>query len=141
MADCVADRRRNLMQSPLELAETSLALTKARDRSGWLALFEDDAVIQDPVGPSPSDPSGQGYRGIDAIAKFHDEVVSQTETFDYTIERSYTGGDEVAVVVNFQIVVAGNTMDMDLVNIYKRSVNGKLASLRSFWDGSRQGKS
>jgi steroid Delta-isomerase len=128
------------VKSPLELAETSLALTKARDRDGWLALFEEDAVIQDPVGPSPTDPSGQGHRGIDAIAKFHDEVVSRTDTFDYAIERSYTGGDEVAVVVNFQITVAGSTIDMDLVNIYKRSVNGKLASLRSFWDGSRQGK-
>jgi hypothetical protein len=29
-------------------------------------------------------------------------------------------------------------MDMDLINIYKRSPNGKLQSLRSFWDGSRQ---
>lgn len=128
------------MKSPLELAETSLALTKARDREGWLALFEEDALIQDPVGPTPSDPSGQGHRGIEAIAKFHDEVVSQTESFDYTIERSYTGGDEVAVVVNFQIAVGGSTIDMDLVNIYQRSANGKLASLRSFWDGRRQGK-
>jgi steroid Delta-isomerase len=128
------------MKTPLELAETSLALTKAGDRDGWLALFEEDAVVQDPVGPSATDPSGAGHQGIEAIAKFHDEVVSQTETFDYTIERSYTGGDEVAVVVNFQITVAGSTIDMDLVNIYKRSANGKLASLRSFWDGSRQGR-
>ena len=128
------------MKTPLELAETSLALTKARDRDGWLALFEDDAVVQDPVGPSPTDPGGQGHRGIDAIARFHDSVISGVETFDYTIERSYTGGDEVAVVVNFQITGAGGRVDMDLVNIYRRSGNGKLASLRSFWDGSRQGQ-
>lgn len=128
------------MKTPLELAETSLALTKARDRDGWLALFEDDAVVQDPVGPSPTDPSGQGHRGIEAITRFHDSVISGVENFEYTIERSYTGGDEVAVVVNFQITGAGGTVDMDLVNIYKRSANGKLASLRSFWDGTRQGK-
>ncbi len=126
------------MKTPLELAETSLALTKAGDRDGWLALFEDDAVVQDPVGPSPTDPSGQGHQGIEAIAKFHDSVISGVENFEYTIERAYTGGDEVAVVVNFQITGAGGTLDMDLVNIYKRSPNGKLASLRSFWDGSRQ---
>ncbi len=128
------------MNTPLELAETSLALTKARDRDGWLALFEDDAVVQDPVGSSRTDPSWQGHRGIDAIGKFHDSVISGVETFDYTIERSYTGGDEVALVVNFQITSAGGTVDMDVVNIYRRSSNGKLASLRSFWDGSRQGK-
>ncbi len=128
------------MKTPLELAETSLALTKAGDRDGWLALFEDDAVVQDPVGPSPTDPSGQGHRGIEAIAEFHDSVISGLESFDYTIERSYTGGDEVALVVSFQITSAGGSMDMDLVNIYQRSPNGKLASLRSFWDGSRQGQ-
>ncbi len=127
------------MKTPLELAETSLALTKARDRDGWLALFEDDAVVQDPVGPSRTDPSGQGHRGIEAIGKFHDSVISGVQTFDYTIERSYTGGDEVALVVNFQITSAGGTVDMDVVNIYKRSSNGKLVSLRSFWDGTRQG--
>lgn len=128
------------MKTPLELAETSLALTKAGDRDGWLALFEDDAVVQDPVGPSPTDPSGQGHRGIEAITKFHDSVISGVEAFEYAIERSYTGGDEVALVVNFQITGAGGTIDMDLVNIYKRSPNGKLASLRSFWDGTRQGR-
>ena len=126
------------MKTPLELAETSLALTKAGDRDGWLALFEDDAVVQDPVGPSPTDPSGQGHQGIEAIAKFHDSVISGVQNFEYAIERAYTGGDEVAVVVNFQITGAGGSLDMDLVNIYKRSPNGKLASLRSFWDGSRQ---
>ena len=128
------------MKTPLELAESSLALTKARDRDGWLALFEDDALLQDPVGPSPTDPSGQGHRGIEAIAKFHDSVISRMEGFTYNIERSYTGGDEVALVVNFQISGSWGTTDMDLVNIYKRSEGGKLASLRSFWDGSRQGK-
>ena len=127
------------MKTPLELAETSLALTKARDRDGWLALFEDDAVVQDPVGPSRTDPTGQGHRGIDAIGKFHDSVISGVETFDYTIERAYTGGDEVALVVNFQITSAGGTVDMDVVNIYKTDGNGKLISLRSFWDGSKQG--
>jgi ketosteroid isomerase-like protein len=126
------------MKTPLELAETSLALTKARDRDRWLALFEEDALLQDPVGPSPTDPSGQGHRGIEAIAKFHDTVITWMDTFEYTIERAYTCGDEVALVVNFQIGGKAGDMDMDLVNIYKRSDNGKLASLRSFWDGSRQ---
>jgi ketosteroid isomerase-like protein len=128
------------MKTPLELAEASLALTKAGDRDGWLALFEDDAVVQDPVGPSPTDPSGEGHRGIEAISRFRDTVIGRTEKFDYTIERSYTCGDEVALVVNFQISGPGFDIDMDVVNIYKRSPGGKLQSLRSFWDGSRQGR-
>jgi steroid Delta-isomerase len=127
------------MRTPLELAEASLAATRDGDRDGWLALFEEDAVVEDPVGPSGYDTEGTGHRGIAAIAAFHESVISQVEKFEYQIERHYTGGDEVACVVNFQIQNGGNTMDMDLVNIYKRSPNGKLASLRSFWDGTRQG--
>lgn len=128
------------MKTPLELAEASLALTKAGDRDGWLALFEEDAVVQDPVGPSPTDPSGEGHRGIAAIARFRDTVIGRTEKFDYSIERAYSGGDEVALVVNFQIRGPGFDVDMDVVNIYQRSAGGKLQSLRSFWDGSRQGR-
>jgi len=78
------------------------------------------------------------YRGIEGITAFHDNVIRHLEKLDYEIERSYTCGDEVAIVVNFQIQSGGSSMDMDLINIYKRSPNGKLQSLRSFWDGSRQ---
>jgi ketosteroid isomerase-like protein len=127
------------MKTPLELAYESLELTKKGDRDGWLALFEDDAVVQDPVGVSPTDPTGKGHQGIAAITKFRDEVIVHMESFEFEIERHYTGGDEVACVVNFQITSGGVSRDMDLVNIYERSPNGKLQSLRSFWDGTKQG--
>ena len=126
------------MRTPRELAEASLEATRNLDRDGWLALFEPDATLEDPVGPSPTDPEGLGHRGIEGITAFHDNVIRHLEKLDYEIERSYTCGDEVAIVVNFQIQSGGSSMDMDLINIYKRSPNGKLQSLRSFWDGSRQ---
>ena len=51
-----------------ELARRSQAAVAAKDRSAWLALFADDAVVQDPIGPSPLDPGGGGHRGAAAIA-------------------------------------------------------------------------
>lgn len=122
-----------------ELAETSLRLTKEGDRDGWLALFTDDAVVEDPVGVSPFDGGVGGNRGKEAIARFRDTVISTMESFDYEIERCYVCGDEAAAVVTFHIVSGGNRMDMDVVNIYKTDGNGRLKSLRSFWDGSLQG--
>ena len=122
-----------------ELAETSLRLTKENDRDGWLALFTDDAVVEDPVGVSPFDGGTGGHRGKEAIAKFRDSVIATMDSFDYEIERCYVCGDEAAAVVTFHIVSGGHKMDMDVVNIYKTDGNGKLTSLRSFWDGSRQG--
>ena len=33
----------------------------------WLALFTPDAVVEDPVGPSPLDPEGKGHHGHDGM--------------------------------------------------------------------------
>jgi hypothetical protein len=43
------------------------------------------------------------------------------------------------MAVTFHIDLGTSVMDMDVINIYKSSSEGKLASLRSFWDGSKQG--
>jgi ketosteroid isomerase-like protein len=120
------------MTTARELAETSLRLTKERDRASWLALFAPDAVLEDPVG-------GQPHRGIDAITEFYDSTVSMVESFDYEIERSYACGTEVAIALRFAIVAGETHLDMDAINIYAASDDGRLQSLRSFWDGTRQG--
>lgn len=53
-----------------ELARRSQAAVRAKDRETWLSLFAPDAVVADPVGPSPFDPDGRGHRGLAAIAAF-----------------------------------------------------------------------
>ena len=121
------------MTTVKQLAETSLRLTKERDRDGWLALFAPDAFLEDPVG-------GGRHEGVDAIRAFHDSTISTVESFDYEIERSYQCGNEVAVVARFAIVAAGVQLDMDVVNVYAGAADGEhLQSLRSWWDGTRQG--
>jgi ketosteroid isomerase-like protein len=121
------------MTTAKDLAEISLRLTKERDRAGWLALFAPDAVVEDPVG-------GGRHEGIEAITAFYDSTISTVESFEYEIERSYLCGSEVAVVIRFAIVAAGFALDMDVVNIYAATPEGdRLLSLRSWWDGSRQG--
>jgi steroid Delta-isomerase len=120
------------MPTAKELGETSLRLTKERDRGGWLALFAPDAFVEDPVG-------GKQHRGIDAITGFYDSTISTVESFDYEIERTYLCGTEAAFVIRFAIVAAGVQLDMDVVNIYATDDGDRLQSLRSFWDGTRQG--
>jgi len=121
------------MATARDIAETSLRLTKERDRAGWLALFAPDATLEDPVG-------GGRHEGIEAITAFYDSTISQVESFDYEIERSYVCGNEAAVVIRFAIDAAGMKLDMDAVNIYMASPDGDhLQSLRSWWDGTRQG--
>lgn len=129
-----------------DLARASLSAVRDKDKARWLELFEDDAVVEDPVGPSRLDPSGRGRVGKAEIERFYDDVISTMTAFEFDIERSYEGGDELAMAVTFTITTGaaggagqGPPFVMDLINIYRRSAGGKLASLRSFWDGSRQG--
>ena len=44
------------MTTARELGQASMAAVEARDRTAWLALFADDGVVEDPIGPSAFDP-------------------------------------------------------------------------------------
>jgi steroid Delta-isomerase len=119
-----------------ELARRSQAAVAAKDRSAWLALFADDAVVQDPIGPSPLDPGGAGHRGAAAIAAFYDTVIATAEQITFEIESSYLCGDEVADVGVIRTVLPGGRQVALVrgVYTYRSNGDGKLAALRAFWE-------
>jgi ketosteroid isomerase-like protein len=115
-----------------------MVLTEAGDRDGWLALFADDAVVEDPVGPSAFDPEAKGHRGKEAITAFYDNVISMSEKIEFTIRDSYECGSEVANVGQIRITLPGNQVGIvPIVNIYKVNDAGKLLALRSFWEADK----
>jgi steroid delta-isomerase len=57
----------------------SMRAIEAGDKAAWLALFADDAVVEDPIGPSPFSPDGSGQRGRDAIEAFYDSVIGPND--------------------------------------------------------------
>lgn len=112
----------------------SMRAVEAGDRDGWLALFADDAVVEDPIGPSPFDPAGEGHRGRDAIAAFYDSVISPNQV-SFVVERSHAAGDEVANVGTITTRMPdGTVVHTDLVGTYRVDETGKLLSLRAFWE-------
>jgi steroid delta-isomerase len=112
-----------------------MAAVEAGDRQGWLALFADDAVVEDPIGPSAFDPEGRGHRGLEAIAAFYDNVIAANESIRFSIRQSFLCGDEAANVGVIRITFAGGTaVEVDGIYIYRRSPEGKIASLRAFWE-------
>ncbi|HEX3796459.1 MAG TPA: nuclear transport factor 2 family protein [Acidimicrobiales bacterium] len=119
-----------------ELAIRSRAAVHARDREGWLALFADDAVVQDPIGPSPFDPEGKGHHGKEAIAAFYDTVIGPSEAISFEITASYLCGDEVADAGIITTTIAGGTHQAIVHGVYTYRSNGagKLAALRAFWE-------
>ncbi|MGH9028983.1 MAG: nuclear transport factor 2 family protein [Acidimicrobiales bacterium] len=112
-----------------------MAMTEAKDRDGWLALFADDAVVEDPVGPSMFDPEGTGNRGKDAIASFYDNVISQSDSLQFTIRQSIECGDEVVNIGEIRITLPDNQVGtVQLASVYKVDSEGRLESLRAFWE-------
>lgn len=124
------------MPTARELGIRSRAAVQARDRDGWLSLFAPDAVVQDPIGPSPFDPEGRGHRGTEAIAAFYDTVIGPNDAVTFDIEQSYLCGDEVADVGTIRTTLAGGTHQAVVrgVYVYRSNGAGQLASLRAFWE-------
>lgn len=118
-----------------DMGRKSMALAEAKDRDGWLALFADDAVVQDPVGPSIFDPGGGGHRGKEAITAFYDNVISTSESVKFDMRQWAECGDECVFAGTIHITIPGGQQgSVDLVNLYKVTEDGKVASLRSFWE-------
>jgi steroid Delta-isomerase len=123
------------MTDARDLGRASMAAVEAGDRRAWLELFADDAVVEDPVGPSPFDPDGRGHRGIEAIAAFYDNVIGVNESIRFSIEKSFLCGDEAANVGVIRIELPGGAaVEVDGIYVYRRSPEGKIASLRAFWE-------
>jgi ketosteroid isomerase-like protein len=119
-----------------ELGVLSRAAVHAGDREGWLDLFADDALVQDPIGPSPFDPEGKGHHGREAIAAFYDSVIAPSASITFEIEQSYLCGAEVADVGIIRTTLAGGKHQAVVRGVYTYRSNGagKLAALRAFWE-------
>lgn len=115
----------------------SRAAVHAGDREGWLALFTADAVVEDPVGPSPLDPAGAGHRGPEARAAFWDGVIAPNEV-RMDVHASHAGGDEVANVMTITTTLPdGGRAAVDVVALYRVDAEGRIEALRAFWELDR----
>jgi len=115
----------------------SMNAVESGDRATWLSLFADDAVIEDPIGPSPFSPDGTGQRGCAAIEAFYDNVIGPNEV-RFRIESSYACGNEVANVGTITTTMPdGTVVHADGVFTYRIDDDGKVLALRAYWELDR----
>ncbi|HEV3353439.1 MAG TPA: nuclear transport factor 2 family protein [Acidimicrobiales bacterium] len=120
-----------------DMAVRSVTAVERGDREAWLELFAEDAVVEDPIGVSSFDAEGKGQRGLDAIAAFYDNVISQAPV-RFTVRESYAAGDECANVYTITTELDGGVRAViDGVFTYRLDEDGKLASMRGFWETDR----
>ena len=116
------------------VSRRSIAAVKAKRKDDWLAHVAPAAVIEDPVGRSPIDPSGNGHRGTAAIAKFWDNQIA-ANTIHFEVRESYAAGSECANVGTISIGMPnGMQARCDGVFVYRVDDAGKLVSLRAYWE-------
>jgi len=112
----------------------------ARDKQAWLGVFADDAIVEDPVGPSVFDPEGKGHRGKDAIAAFWDKAIAPTDKIEFRFVDTFGCGDEEANVGSIVITAAGHQVTADGVFTYRVDGDGRLVALRAYWEMDRAAK-
>jgi hypothetical protein len=126
-----------MLENSTHTAQRAAALSaryaSQRQKAAWLELYSDDAIVEDPVGISPLDPSGLGHRGREALSRFWDLVIAPGQ-MRYTIRESYPCGDECANVWTLTNTLPGGVaITVDLVSIYKVNAVGKLVAMRAYW--------
>jgi steroid delta-isomerase len=109
-----------------------------KNREGWLGLYAQDAIIQDPIGISPIDPEGKGHRGPSAREAFWDNFIAPAN-IHIEILDSYAAGNEVAnhVIITVTIPAGpGKELQQKVHGVITYHVDdaGKLLSLRAYWE-------
>jgi ketosteroid isomerase-like protein len=107
-------------------------------REEWVALFAEDAVVEDPVGVSMFDPTGDGHHGHAGIAAFWDKTIANVARFEFAIRDSFAAGDEVANVGTITTHLPdGSRVDTEGVFVYRVNADGLIVSMRAFWELER----
>jgi steroid delta-isomerase len=119
-------------------SQRSYTAVSAGDLEQWLTVYAEDAVIEDPVGPSMFDPEGKGHHGHDGIRAFWDLTIATIERFRFHIRESHANGNTCANVGTITTRFAdGTVVDTDLVMVYEIHDDGRVASMRAYWEPER----
>lgn len=112
----------------------SITLAMKGDREGWLALYADDAVVQDPVGVSPFDATGDGHKGKAAIAKFWDTVIGPSR-LTITVHKRIPSGTKACAVHQTITNNLGKDRktEVEMIAIYEVNDAGKITRMSAFW--------
>jgi steroid delta-isomerase len=117
--------------------QRSRAAVHARDKAAWLEVFAEDAVVEDPVGPSVYDPEGNGHRGREAISAFWDMAIAPTDRIEFNFRDTFQCGNEEANIGEIVITMAGHQVTAEGVFTYRVNRAGQMVALRAYWEMER----
>ena len=129
-----------MTDTPVHLAgKRSREAAMARNKEAWLDLFADDAIVEDPIGPSHFDPEGKGHCGRDEISAFWDKAIAPNK-LEFNFVDTFGCGNEEANVGTIVITTGGYQVRTEGVFTYRVNDEGKLVALRAYWEVDRVAK-
>jgi ketosteroid isomerase-like protein len=121
-------------------SQRSYSAVAKGDLDEWLTVYAEDAVIEDPVGPSMFDPEGKGHRGHDGIRAFWEQPIAPIAKFEFEINDSFANpeGNTCANIGRIRTSFPdGSHTTTDLIMVYVVHDDGRVASMRAYWEPDR----
>ncbi len=121
-------------------SQRSYSAVAKGDLEEWLAVYAEDAVIEDPVGRSMFDPEGKGHRGHDGIRAFWEQAIAPIAKFEFEINDSFANpeGNTCANIGRIRTSFPdGSHTTTDLIMVYVVRDDGRVASMRAYWEPDR----
>ena len=119
-------------------SQRSYSAVAKGDLAEWLTVYAEDAVLEDPVGPSMFDPDGVGHHGHAGISAFWEKAIAPIATFQFEINQSFahhlTCANSGRIRTTFP---DGSYTFTDLIMVYVINEDGRVASMRAYWEPDR----
>jgi hypothetical protein len=112
---------------PLAVVEASPALVLRKDLAGWLSIYTDDALVEDPVGADQ-------YRGKARLEAFWRVFIAPQERIVFHPRRNFVTPTRVVRQVRIETVTPVSPEPVSVEAIIEYRLRGSLiASMRAFW--------
>src|SRR6266540_3872348 len=121
-------------------SQRSYSAVAKGDLGEWLAVYAEDAVLEDPVGPSMFDPDGKGHHGHAGISAFWAKAIAPVARFEFTVDDSFAnpGSNTCANVGRIKTTFAdGSHVTTELIMVYVVDGAGRVTSMKAFWEPQR----
>src|SRR3954466_7887320 len=121
-------------------SQRSYSAVAKGDLPEWLTVYAEDAVLEDPVGPSMFDEHGDGHRGHAGISAFWELAIAPTSTSALEISDSFAspGSNTCANIGRIRTSFAdGSHTTTDLIMVYVVNDDGRVASMKASWEPER----
>ncbi len=121
-------------------SQRSYSAVARKDLAEWLTVYSDQAVLEDPVGPSMFDPEGKGHHGHAGISAFWEKAIAPIDRFEFTITESLAnpGSGTCANMGSIRTSFPdGSYTVTDLIMVYVVDDDGQVLSMKAFWEPER----